>query len=198
MNRGLGIEKSSFQPHKIGGRKGANDPNCSLADSNNQIYTELMKNVLLYAALAAAALLCWLEMGKVAELESKNNCLSVELAHAQLPLQRDTIHDSIEVVTQTVVEVVQKKMKEALAADERLIKELQLKVKQLEALQTTAIETSDTTPAHHDENGSLFYYSDQWADLQLSLKDTTFYYYIRDSLATAVYREYKHHFLWWR
>ncbi len=132
------------------------------------------------------------------QMESERNRLSVELAHAQIPLLRDTIRDSIEVVSQVVVEVVPKKMKEALAADEQLIKDLQLKVKQLEAFQTTTIETCDTTPAHHDADDSLFYYSDQWADLQLSLKDSTFYYNIRDSLSTAVYREYKHHFLWWK
>ena len=34
--------------------------------------------------------------------------------------------------------------------------------------------------------------------LQLQLKDSTFYYNIRDSLSTAVYREYRHHFLWWK
>ena len=157
-----------------------------------------MKNVLLYCALAAAAVLCWLEMSKVPELQSKNNRLSVELAHARIPLQRDTIHDSIEVVTQVVVEVAPKSLKDALAEDEQLIRELRLKVKQLEALQTTTIETSDTTPAHHDADNSLFYYSDQWADLQLSLKDSTFYYNIRDSLSTMVYREYRHHFLWWK
>ena len=76
--------------------------------------------------------------------------------------------------------------------------DLQQKVKQVEALQTTVVVTCDTVPAHHDAGESLFYYSDQWADLQLSLKDSTFYYNIRDSLSTAVYREYRHHFLWWK
>ncbi len=103
-----------------------------------------MKYVLLYAALAAAGLLCLLQMGRVAELEDKNNRLSVELAHAQIPMQRDTIRDTVEVVTQTVVEVVPKKMKEALAADQQLIKDLQLKVKQLEAVQTTVLQVGDT------------------------------------------------------
>ena len=121
-----------------------------------------------------------------------------ELARAAVPVQRDTIRDSIEVVTQTVVEVVPKKLKDALAADQQLIKELQLKVKQLEAIQTTTIVTSDSVPAHHDPTDCMYYYNDQWADLSLQLKDTTFYYNIRDSLATYVYREYKHRFLWWR
>lgn len=157
-----------------------------------------MKNVLLYCALAAAVLLYLLEMGKADELQYKNNLLSVELAHARIPLQRDTIRDSIPVVTQTVVEVVPKKLKEALAADRALIKDLQLKIRQLEALQTTTIETSDTVPAHYQPRDSSFHYSDQWADISLQLKDTTFYYNIRDSLATVVYREYRHRFLWWR
>ena len=157
-----------------------------------------MKQLLLYAGLAAAVVTALCQMDKVAQLKDENSRLSVELAHAQIPMQRDTIRDSIEVVTQTVVEVVPKKMKEALAADRQLIKELQLKVAQLEAMQTTTLETSDTVPAQHRPADSLFYYSDQWADLSLSLKDTTFYYNIRDSLATVVYREYKHHFLWWK
>ena len=134
----------------------------------------------------------------VVSLTDRANRLSVELAHAQIPMLRDTIRDSIEVVSQVVVEVVPKKMKEALAVDEQLIKDLQLKVRQLEALQTTTIVTSDTTPAHHDAGDSLFYYSDQWADLSLSLKDTTFYYNIRDSLATVINRQYRHRFFWWR
>lgn len=157
-----------------------------------------MKTVILYCALAVAVLLLLLQTGKVDELQHKNNRLSIELAHAQIPLKRDTIHDSIEVVTQTVVEVVPRKLKEALAEQAQTIKDLQLKVKQLEAAQTTAVEISDSVPAQHSPEDNRFYYSDQWADLELSLKDTTFYYNIRDSLATYVYREYKHRFLWWR
>lgn len=135
---------------------------------------------------------------EVAKLKDQANRLSVELAHAQIPMQRDTIHDSIEVVTQTVVEVVPKKLKEALAQDEQLIKDLQLQVKQLEAMQTTTLQTSDTVAAQHNQEENYYYYSDQWADLRLSLNDYTFYYNIRDSLSTLVYREYRHRFLWWK
>ncbi len=145
-----------------------------------------------------ASVLCRYQSARVNKLEYLLQQTRVELAQAEIPLQRDTIRDSIEVVSQVVVEVAPKKMKDALTADEQLIKELQFKVKQLEALQTTSVETSDTTPAHHNAGDSLFYYSDQWADLQLSLKDSTFYYNIRDSLSTVVYREYRHHFLWWK
>ena len=157
-----------------------------------------MKQLLLYAGLAAAVVTALCQMNKVAQLEDENSRLSVELAHAQIPMQRDTIRDSIEVVTQTVVEVVPKKMKEALAADQQLIKDLQLKVKQLEAVQTTVLQVGDTVPAQYRPHDSIFTYHDQWADLSLQLKDTTFYYNIRDSLSTIVYREYRHRFLWWK
>lgn len=157
-----------------------------------------IRNYLAAAAVIAAAILYGRKIMTVERLQGEIDRLSVELSRAQVPLQRDTIRDSIEVVTQTVVEVVPRKMKEALAADEQLIKELQLKVRQMEALQTTVIETHDTVPARYQARDSLFYYSDQWADLRLQLKDTTFYYNIRDSLATVVYREYRHRFLWWR
>lgn len=132
------------------------------------------------------------------KLEEENRRLRVELSHAQIPLQRETIRDSIEVVKQVVVEVDRKTLKDALAADERLIKELQLRIGQLEAMQTTVLATEDTVAATYREPDSLFHYSDLWADLQLSLKDTTFYYNIRDSLATIVSRQYSHRFLWWR
>ena len=157
-----------------------------------------MKQFLLFAALLAAGVFALIEMGKVEKLQEEKDRLSVELAHAHIPLQRDTIHDSIEVVTQTVVEVVPKKMKEAMAADRQTISDLKLRVKQLEAMQTTTLQTIDTVPAHHKPADNLYYYSDQWADIRLSLDDTTFYYNIRDSLSPIVYREYKHRFLWWK
>ena len=47
-------------------------------------------------------------------------------------------------------------------------------------------------------NNKVFSYSDRWSALRFSLQDSTFYYNIRDSLATLVHREYKHRFLWWR
>ena len=106
-----------------------------------------MKQILIYTALFLAAVLSLYMMDKVSSLEDEKNRLSVQLAHAHITLQRDTIRDSIEVVTQTVVEVVPKKMKEALAADRQLIKELLLRIGQLEALQTTTIETADTVAA---------------------------------------------------
>lgn len=159
-----------------------------------------MKIRVIIALAILIAALGWYgrQRNQLARLHDEVGRLNHELAHARIPLQRDTIHDSIEVVTQTVVEVAPRQLVDALAADERLIKDLKLRVRQLEAMQTTSLETSDSVPAEYRQTDSCFYYHDQWADLTLKLKDTTFYYNIRDSLSTLVYREYRHRFLWWR
>lgn len=157
-----------------------------------------LKHIIAAAVIIVAASRYGHYRNTVAALQNEVNRLSVELSHAQIPLEREDFHDSLEAVEQKVVEVVPKKLKEALAADEQLIKDLELKVRQLEAMQTMTIVTADSVPAHHKPADSLFYYSDLWADIRLSLKDTMFYYNIRDSLSTLVFREYKHHFLWWR
>lgn len=157
-----------------------------------------MKEKIFLLVAILAAVLAFYERGKVEQLSKEISRLSVELSHAQIPLEPTVIHDSIPVVTQTVVEVARKDLVDALAADRQLIKDLQLKVKQLEAVQTTVVQTSDTVPAEYQARDSIFTYHDQWADLSLKLKDTVFYYNIRDSLSTFVYREYRHRFLWWR
>lgn len=160
---------------------------------------EYHKNiVLLVLGVIALRLIVRNSQSEVKRLSEELEQARTELARAAVPVQRDTIRDTVEVVTQAVVEVTPRRLREALAADERLIKDLKLKVRQLEAMQTTTLETSDTVPAQYQPRDSCFYYSDQWADLSLQLKDTTFYYNIRDSLATVVYREYRHHFLWWK
>lgn len=159
-----------------------------------------MKTKLFFAILVIVAILFQhiRHCDEVDRLKGEINRLGVELAHADIPLQTTTIHDSIPVVSQTVVEVAPKSMTDALAADKELIKELKLRISQLEAMQTTVVTVRDTVPARHVLEDSIFYYSDKWADLRLTLKDTTFYYNIRDSLTTVVYRQYRHRFLWWR
>ena len=152
-------------------------------------------NVFLIVLLIVAAAVCAIQDDRLCE---ENRRLRQELAHARIPLEPTVIHDSIPVVTQTVVEVDRKDLTDALEAERQMVKDLQLKVKQLEAVQTTTVETGDTVPAEYQARDSMFVYHDQWADLRLNLRDTVFYYNIRDSLATVVYREYRHRFLWWR
>lgn len=164
-----------------------------------------MKKIVLYFAILAAIVI----MAKLANYansklyEKEISDLKYKLAHAQIqvPVERDTvmIHDTLrEVATSPVIMAELRDLRRQHLIDEKTIKELGLKMKQLDAVQTTSIETKDTARAGVVINSSLFSYEDEWSHLEFSLDDSTFYYNIRDSLETFVYHEYKHHFLWWR
>ncbi len=135
-----------------------------------------------------------------AEYEKEIKNLKCELANAQryVPMERDTIRDTVTVATSPVITAEMKALRKQHLLDEQLIKDLQLRMKQLDAVQTTSIETKDTVKADFNDSTKVFSHEDNWSHLEFRPCDTTFYYNIRDSLATAVYHEYKHRFLWWR
>lgn len=152
-------------------------------------------------------------------LRKENERLRNELARQQqyAPLQRDTIHDSVEVITQKIVEI--QMVKEVLTdADRQLLRDVGIGVKQLESLQKTSLSTSDTVQltnspvpsvaissqpnSQHppssegqEDPDSILRYSDAWADFEYWSRQRKLIYSVRDSLAIAVRREYKHRFL---
>lgn len=153
--------------------------------------------VVLTAIVAAVGVL--LLFGCNGRLKRENELLRRELALAQkyVPLQRDTIRDTVEVVTQKVVEV--EKVKSALTKEEReLLKDLGLKVRELESLQQTGIVTKDTVwlVRKDSTDGSPLIYHDAWTDIEY--RDKRMVYAMRDSLAIALRKEYKHRFLFFR
>ena len=132
-------------------------------------------------------------------LKRENEKLREELAQQQqyVPLKRDTIRDTVEVVTQKVVEV--EKVKEVLSDDDKLlIKDLGMKVKELESMQKVGMMTHDTVYLERKDStsDSPLYYKDAWAEFEFQNKRLK--YSVKDSLAIAVRKEYKHRFLWWR
>ena len=153
--------------------------------------------VVLTAIVAAVGVL--LLFGCNGRLKKENELLRRELALAQkyVPLQRDTIRDTVEVVTQKVVEV--EKVKSAFTKEEReLLKDLGLKVRELESLQKTGIVTKDTVwlVRKDSTDGSPLVYHDAWTDIEYM--DKRMVYAMRDSLAIALRKEYKHRFLFFR
>lgn len=132
-------------------------------------------------------------------LKKENERLREELARKQqyAPLKKDTIRDTVEVVTQKIIEV--EKVKEVLSKeDKELIKDLSIKVSELESYQkmgtiakdSVLLEKKDTT------NNAPLYYKDAWAEFEYN--DRKLKYSVRDSLAIAIKKEYKHKFLWWK
>jgi hypothetical protein len=153
--------------------------------------------VVLTAIVAAVGVL--LLFGCNGRLKKENELLRRELAMAQnyVPLSRDTIHDTVEVIKQKIVEV--EKIKEVLSKeDKQLIKDLGMKVSELESLQKTGTVTKDTVILVEKDStdDSPLVYHDAWTDIEY--RDKRMVYAMRDSLAIALRKEYKHRFLFIR
>lgn len=127
-----------------------------------------------------------------------NEALKMQLHQLQLkysPMQRDTIRDSVKLVTQQVM-VMDRGEYKLLSADRKLLKELNLKLRQVVSDQRVSMVTSDTVKTKR--LNSVYSYSDAWLSLRLDTADSILTYRARDSLQCIVAREYKHKFLWWR
>ena len=129
-------------------------------------------------------------------LQSQVKDLQVQLAESQQKADTFYIRDSIPVWKERIVEVDRTDYKKLLA-DKKLIKELQLKVSQVEAENRLLMGTRDTVYLSKDRD-SVLRYHDQWADFSYFEEKRRLEYSVRDSLTTYVTREYKHKFLWWK
>lgn len=127
-----------------------------------------------------------------------NEALKMQLHQLQLkysPMQRDTIRDSVKLVTQQVM-VMDRGEYKLLAADRKLLEELNLKLRQVVSDQRVSMVTSDTVKTKR--LNSVYSYSDAWLSLRLDTADSILTYRARDSLQCIVARQFKHKFLWWR
>ena len=111
------------------------------------------------------------------------------------PMQRDTIRDSIKLVTQQVM-VMDRGEYKLLSADRKLLEELNLKLRQVVSDQRVSMVTSDTVKTKR--LNSVYSYSDAWLSLRLDTADSILTYRARDSLQCIVARQFKHKFLWWK
>lgn len=127
-----------------------------------------------------------------------NEALKMQLHQLQLkysPMQRDTIRDSVKLVTQQVM-VMDRGEYKLLAADRKLLEELNLKLRQVVSDQRVSMVASDTVKTNR--LNSVYSYSDAWLSLRLDTADSILTYRARDSLQCIVARQFKHKFLWWK
>ena len=127
-----------------------------------------------------------------------NEALKMQLHQLQLkysPMQRDTIRDSVKLVTQQVM-VMDRGEYKLLAANRKLLEELNLKLRQVVSDQRVSMVTSDTVKTKR--LNSVYSYSDAWLSLRLDTADSILTYRARDSLQCIVARQFKHKFLWWK
>lgn len=176
--------------------------------------------ILFWAVLALCLCSC------DSRLRRENERLRQELSVAQqhTPLRRDTIRDTVEIITQQIVEV--ERIKEVLSKeDRRLLKDLSLKVSDLESFQKLGTTTADTVlltvpsaavsqqPNQSEPNlsqqavaeqpsqpspppsDSVLTYHDAWTDFTFYPRTSRLSYRMRDSLAITVKRHPRHRFL---
>lgn len=159
-----------------------------------------VKENLLFLAMICMTIVCLLGAlrygAKCQDLELQVSDLSVQLAHSQVPMQRDTIRDSVPVVSQRVVEIDKTDYKQ-LEEDRQLIKDLGLRVEQLVSENKRLREARDSVRMKA-VNDSVFAYHDRWADFEYLTRRQLLRYAVRDSFVTTVSRIYKHRLLWWR
>lgn len=127
-----------------------------------------------------------------------NEALKLQLHQLQLkysPMQRDTIRDSVKLVTQQVM-VMDRGEYKLRSADRKLLEELNLKLRQVVSDQRVSMVTSDTVKTNR--LNSVYSYSDAWLSLRLDTADSILTYRARDSLQCIVARQFKHKFLWWK
>lgn len=126
------------------------------------------------------------------------------------PMVRDTIRNTVEVITQPVI--VTEKVKEVISnEDKQLLKDLGARLSAVESYQKIGMSTEasvtlspDTSITDAEDKGSsqhqdsMLAYHDAWMDLRYNTLHQNLVIQMRDSLAIAVEKEYKHKFLWWR
>ena len=136
--------------------------------------------------------------------------LQVQLVESRQKADTFYIRDSVPVWKERIVEVDRTDYKKLLA-DKELIKELELRVAQVESENRLLLGTRDTValvadstgkPSSADgggeQDGGVLRYHDAWADFSYYEEKKKLEYEVRDSLTTFIAREYKHRFLWWR
>ena len=162
-----------------------------------QSYRNTLLSLLAVIMAIVGVVLAWNDSHKN---KQKVEALRTQLAHSQIEplIQRDTIRDTVQVATSSAIPVERRTYKNELA-DKQLIKDLRLRLSQIETQQlsdTAILDTVRLTSLTADS----YEYADRWTHFTLSMKppDTMLVYTVSDSVLTLVYREYKHKFLWWR
>lgn len=167
--------------------------------------SKVIKGVLPYIVIIGGAIcaFCLNEMHHAKELQEARD----EAASAYITLDDDncimvydTIRDTIEVLKGGVREISKDGYKGY--ADKQLINDLGIKRKDVVQQQNQDVVIHDTVYLQPDivvgDTTITFTYKDRWASFDVSLKDTSLTYSVRDSLTTYITKKYKHKFLFFR
>ena len=102
----------------------------------------------------------------------ESEAMKLQLHELQLkysPAKRDTIRDSVIVLTQQVMQMDRSEYK-LVAADRKLLQDLSLRLSQVAADHRMSMVTADTVKA--TRRNSVFAYNDEWLSLRLDTADS--------------------------
>lgn len=152
-------------------------------------------HIVLFVLLVAAFIIA-IQQGQSADKKEIQR-LRVQLAKAQhySPLKVDTIRDSVPVYSKDV-EILNKQTYRRELADKQLIKELKMKISQMESEQTLDIITHDTVYLRPSTDSLLLEYKDNWVQFAYYMPAQKLEYTVQDSIQTFVEKIPKHKFLW--
>lgn len=163
-------------------------------------YMKVNKANIIVGLVVMLVIFCmmWYFHGVISDYKRQVRDLSVRLAQADERVDTFFIRDSIPVTRVEVVEVDRTDYKEKLA-DKQLIKDLKLRVSELESVSEQVVSVRDTTYLSGNvDSDSILSYSDKWSTFVFHRTRGILDWEVRDSLSTYVSTEYRHHFLWWR
>lgn len=160
----------------------------------------MKKAILILAAIllvsVAALVVLWRESKR---LRAETERLGQNMTIVAEPLEYYRT-DSELVAKHKALQVKYGELEKQHLADTKLIKELNVRLKDTKAIHTISTVSADTIylePTNTSQD-SLIAYTDKWISLSVNVPQRQCVYETRDSLTTLVSRTYKHKFLWWR
>lgn len=114
--------------------------------------------------------------------------------------QYGKVRDSLPVAQNIALQSKYDELEKLHLADIQIIKELKVKLKDVESIHTASSTTTDTVYLSPEpgKGDSVFSYDDKWVKLHIDIPTRICQYSTYDSLTTIVSRTYKHKFLWLR
>lgn len=109
--------------------------------------------------------------------------------------------NSLNATSVSALKLTVDELKKYRSDDARMLKELGIKNKHLEAIVKANVQTSDTIYKDNwhpsPERPDCLEYVDKWTKVTACFRDSTVRYVVRDSIATIIHRIPKRRFLWW-
>lgn len=166
--------------------------------------------ILLLATMLIVTMVAFIRSAcKNSQLQADLDRQTENVGNLNYNIEYGKLGDSIPVAKTNALQTKYDELQKLHLADTKLIKDLKVKLRDVQSIHTAASTTSDTiylTPEPSTANAStlsgfpdsIYTYKDRWLSLRIDIAKRECQYASHDSLTTIVSRTYKHRFLWWR